>query len=1074
MRICHVSDIHWRGFQRHAEYTEVFEKTFELMRALEPDIIINTGDTFHTKTQNISPEVIDKLAWMIREMVSIAPTYTLLGNHDGNLANASRQDVISPIHKAMNLENHFLLKDSVQFQAKGFPFEFYAFSPFDKEGWSKLKPDPNKTNIALFHGSIAGSKTDGNFYFQHGEKTMAEFSGFDYLLLGDIHLSQFLGWRENKNKKSLPWAAYAGSLIQQNFGENEEKGFLVWDIEDKDDWSVQFCPVENPTPYITIDWNGSVEETIHTLKKKHPNLGPGSRMRIRHQSKISSLETQVLSNELKQSYKPLQISFQQLNVEKDLSAISTNNVQIQKSSLRNNPKVIHELFKEFILSNKDKYQLTQEQLEEGSIKVIQKYLAKLYASEPEATRDVCWSLKKLEFDNLFRYGKDNVLDFTKLSGLVGVFGPNRAGKSSIVGSLMYGLYNGSDRGPIKNAKILNRSENEGGAKVTIDINGVEYVIERKTERMVPKRKQDEDLTDKDREKSNTSLELYKMVLTEDGTVKPLSLTSINREDTDKEIRRLIGTAEDFLLTAFSSQGKINTFIEEGPTQRKKILSRFLDLDIFDKLHGYAKDDLTVLMDRCKNQDITKSKLEQVEKSEASFTEEMATLITQIETLAKLQEETEKELSEINTLELPDLGLHQQKIDKLENFKKEKLAIENELVSLADAHEAISADISAYEIQVKLFDFGELNEKFDIIKEKEKVLLDRVNEQKIKQASLENKEKSVKKLETVPCGDQFPSCRFIKDSHEDAKSIQIDRDKFNSLLEEVSDLQLFLKKNSRTEVEKEISKFEKITKTLESNRQKRLNLEQKNENALLRLSSLDEKIKSLELEVQKEKTTIETFDVDKISSLKSLSLEHKNKMANLLSKKEEMLVQRGGLQAQKQMLSEQVQSINDTINELKLQKALTDALSKTGVPSLILKTQLPAINNELQKLLMSIQEFNVSLDLDLSSNSMDVLIEDASGKREIELASGAEKMITSLALRVALLNLSSLPKPDILIIDEGFGSLDDDNLQKCMEFLDVLKAYFKSVIIITHVSPLKEVTDQLVEIVRDGHKSKVQN
>jgi exonuclease SbcC len=106
--------------------------------------------------------------------------------------------------------------------------------------------------------------------------------------------------------------------------------------------------------------------------------------------------------------------------------------------------------------------------------------------------------------------------------------------------------------------------------------------------------------------------------------------------------------------------------------------------------------------------------------------------------------------------------------------------------------------------------------------------------------------------------------------------------------------------------------------------------------------------------------------------------------------------------------------------------------------------------------------------------MDVFIEDVTGKREIELASGAEKMITSLALRVALLNLSALPKPDILIIDEGFGSLDDESLQKCMEFLDVLKAYFKSVIIVTHVSPLKEVTDQLIEIIRDGHKSKVQH
>lgn len=1073
MRICHVSDIHWRGFQRHAEYTAVFEKTFEMMRALEPDIIINTGDTFHTKTQNISPEVIDKLAWMIKEMTAIAPTYTLLGNHDGNLANAGRQDVLSPIHNAMNLPNHFLLKDSVPFVVNGSDFEFHAFSPFDKEGWAKLKPVPEKTNIALFHGSIAGSKTDGNFYFQHGEKTMAEFDGYDFLLLGDIHLSQFLAWRENKSKRNMPWAAYAGSLIQQNFGENEEKGFLVWDIRGKNDWDVQFCPVENPTPYVTIDWLGDVDTTLAAFMKKHPKLGPGARFRVRHTSKISKLETTVLSSELK-NFAPAQVSFQQLDIAKDVSAISTGIGQIQKASLRNNPDALHALFKEFISYNKDKYQLEESQLEKESLEILRKYLAKLYASEPEATRDVNWSIKSLEFDNLFKYGKDNKIDFTKLSGLVGIFGPNRAGKSSIVGSLMYGLYNGTDRGPVKNAKILNRTENDGFARVVIDINGVEYVIERKTERLLPKRKGDEELTEKDRERSNTSLELHKMVLSEDGTMKPMSLTSINREDTDKEVRRLIGTADDFLLTALSSQGKINTFIEEGPTQRKKILSRFLDLDIFDKLFSYAKDDLTILMDRCKNEDVTATKLAVAEKKEQEIASKIEQIILFIEEAKKVEETIYAELSEVDSLELPDLGEHQKKVDKLSSLKTEQKSINEQIVTVDESYDAVVTDIEAYEVQVKLFDFDEISSKLAAIQAEEKVLNERLNEKKLKEAALQTKERSVKKLQTVPCGDQFPSCRFIKDSYEDSKTIEGDRQEVEELLTSIADLNLFLKNNSKSKAEKDLSHFEKITKTLESNRQKRMNLEQKKENLSLRLQSVTEKIAQLETDIAKEKTVIDTFDVNLINELKSKLHDVKQRTQNLLKDKEALLLERGGVAAQREMLSEQLNSINQTINHLKMQKAITDALSKTGVPTLVLKTQLPVINNELQKLLMSIHEFNISLDIDLNSNSMDVFIEDSTGKREIELASGAEKMITSLALRVALLNLSSLPKPDILIIDEGFGSLDDDNLQKCMEFLDVLKAYFKCVIIVTHVSPLKEVTDQLIEIIRDGHKSKVQH
>ena len=49
IKIAHVSDIHVRKLKYHKEYRVVFERLYEKLRELKPDIIVNTGDTFHTK-----------------------------------------------------------------------------------------------------------------------------------------------------------------------------------------------------------------------------------------------------------------------------------------------------------------------------------------------------------------------------------------------------------------------------------------------------------------------------------------------------------------------------------------------------------------------------------------------------------------------------------------------------------------------------------------------------------------------------------------------------------------------------------------------------------------------------------------------------------------------------------------------------------------------------------------------------------------------------------------------------------------------------------------------------------------
>ena len=102
MRFAHISDIHWRGLKRHEEYREVFSNLFLSLKKEKPDIIFIGGDIVHSKTQGISPELIDNLNWWFNSLADIAPTHVILGNHDGLILNKDRQDAITPIINGLN------------------------------------------------------------------------------------------------------------------------------------------------------------------------------------------------------------------------------------------------------------------------------------------------------------------------------------------------------------------------------------------------------------------------------------------------------------------------------------------------------------------------------------------------------------------------------------------------------------------------------------------------------------------------------------------------------------------------------------------------------------------------------------------------------------------------------------------------------------------------------------------------------------------------------------------------------------------------------------------------------------
>jgi exonuclease SbcC len=88
-------------------------------------------------------------------------------------------------------------------------------------------------------------------------------------------------------------------------------------------------------------------------------------------------------------------------------------------------------------------------------------------------------------------------------------------------------------------------------------------------------------------------------------------------------------------------------------------------------------------------------------------------------------------------------------------------------------------------------------------------------------------------------------------------------------------------------------------------------------------------------------------------------------------------------------------------------------------------------------------------------------------RPIEMCSGAEKTICAMAIRLALLNISTLPKGDLFILDEPGTALDEDNMNGFIQLLTMIKEQFKTVVLISHLNSLKDVVDKQIVIEQTG-------
>lgn len=260
-KIIHCSDIHVRNVQRHEEYKIQLQKFIDECKDIVSQYedgevrVVIAGDIFHQKIQTSNEQTI-LMSWFLRELNKFVKTIIIAGNHDYMESNSERLDSITPMIKTLELENIIYLDLELGYKSGIYVDDnivWCLYSVFEHFKIPDIKIErvnhKDKKFIGLFHGALAGSKTDSGFEFEHGISTSI-FKGTDAVLCGDIHKRQELLIDETR-------VVYPGSLLQQDFGESVSKhGFLLWDTE-----TLEYEEYDLPSDYGFYKFRiGSVKE----------------------------------------------------------------------------------------------------------------------------------------------------------------------------------------------------------------------------------------------------------------------------------------------------------------------------------------------------------------------------------------------------------------------------------------------------------------------------------------------------------------------------------------------------------------------------------------------------------------------------------------------------------------------------------------------------------------------------------------------------------------------------------------------------------------------------------------------
>jgi DNA repair exonuclease SbcCD ATPase subunit len=533
-----------------------------------------------------------------------------------------------------------------------------------------------------------------------------------------------------------------------------------------------------------------------------------------------------------------------------------------------------------------------------------------------------------------------------------------------------------------------------------------------------------------------------------------NFTGEQRRETEDFIKKSIGNMEDFLMTIVTTASNLEDLLEAKPTARGQVLSRFLGLEFLKKKEEFGKEIYS------------------------EFSKGMLSNVYNTESLKNDNQNSEEEIIECNNsiadakTKIKDVDNRLKKgQDYKDNLLKSKFTdLDQDLVILnpdrlqiqIEEHKTISGRLKSQMQEIKIVEPKKFyhEDQHDSVREKIKSTN---GELVLAENKVEEIEDLIKKygdgIQCEHCGIKLMEAELTKKKIEQLEKYKKLVKEFKKELESLEK-----KEQSFTQLKKDFDEYEKAKLVKEK-------YEASLEANDLKLEQFQDKMKRY-LEVQDK--------IKKNNEIDAQLVKAGLRLDELIKEKRDYEKVQTTNQNQITFLEERIEKNNELILKIaeeyekeKVYKIYLDIFGKNGISKIIMKTMMPLINQELQRLLIDSCYFNLEIRINEKNEVEFVMIDNSTGIEKLMVSgSGYERTIAAMALRAVLSKVCSLPKPNVIVWDEVFGKISNDNLDMVGEFFQKMREYFEKIFVISHNPLINAWGNNTLKISKSDNVSRV--
>lgn len=684
-----------------------------------------------------------------------------------------------------------------------------------------------------------------------------------------------------------------------------------------------------------------------------------------------------------------------------------------------------------------------------------------------------YKFKYVKWSNYLSYGEDNYFDFSNLHGLVLLNSEpaNQGGKTTFaIDLLRFALFGKADKSPNLDS-VFNSFLPEATQVVVeagIEIEGEDYVIRRTVTRPALKKRTA-------KSKCTQKLEYFKKFGDNLELIENCEEESV--QQTNNIIREAIGNADDYDLVISATSYTLGDLLRMGQTDKGRLFSRWLGLMSIEKKEEIAKklwkdNHATKLLSNTYNR-------KTLEEEIADFTtvnEENRKIVAQLHTELNTANENILRYNSEKTDVLSSIKPIKDNLDKIDvsTLKSEIERFNNELAEKRATFQNLKEQYKEYK------DASFDQEKLDERKTRKENLEKEIKKYELQNSELKGEINAVKKdterIQALLDKGICPTCGQAIDVVEQTKTISDNNKKVEDLIGKGVYRKTQID-SLKTQIESCVKEIAQLEETKEKTTRK-ANLE-------LKMVALKSNIDNLKLNIEKNTKTLDEIKTNEEN------IKHNNEIRLKASNIDISIANETKI---KETKIKDIESANNTISgnekQIELRKDIIDKLiaeeklirnwnvylelvGKNGIVKLVLRDALPVINNEVSRILDGLCDFEVKLDIDEKNNVVMNLVKDGVKLNLGVGASGFEGTIASLALRSALASISTMSKPNFLVLDEVLGLTASCNYENIHELYKRILSNYDFILNITHNENLYDWHDGgIITVVKDGNISKL--